>query len=342
MEEANQSINRNQNREDEEERMAADAEKRKRLLLSNNLAANTTAEATRRVKLLMLGDSGVGKSSLIMRWTLDTFSPSLQSTVGVNFKSRKVHVANELMQVQVWDTAGQEQFHKITTSYYKGAQGIMLVYDVTDPASLANIEYWIKNIKHHASDQVQVALVGNKTDLRGAGEDPAKRCCETEHGQKIAAKYGIPFFETSAKDSENVEIAFLTLVEHIAIGGSGAGTHSPGTAASNGSQQGQGGSGLGQSTSSANSSSSAGGGQQDRKSIVEKAEKSRFLGVFKNKSSSSGKSPPPIPPATGAAAGTGSGSGTGAAAAGSPAQGGAGSNGEGSPEGEDKEKCVIS
>jgi len=338
LEEANQSINRNQNREDEEERMAADAEKRKRLLLSNNLAANTSAEATRRVKLLMLGDSGVGKSSLIMRWTLDTFSPSLQSTVGVNFKSRKVHVANELMQVQVWDTAGQEQFHKITTSYYKGAQGIMLVYDVTDPASLANIEYWIKNIKHHASDQVQVALVGNKTDLRGAGADPAKRCCETEHGQKIAGKYGIPFFETSAKGSENVEIAFLTLVEHIALGGSsGAGTHSPGTAGSNGSQQaGAGpGNGLSQSSSSTSSSSSAGGNQQDRKSIVEKSEKSRFLGVFKNKSSSSGKSPPPIPPATGAAV------------AGSPAQGGAGAgpqgaNGEGSPEGEDKEKCIIS
>lgn len=270
----------------------------------------------------MLGDSGVGKSSLIMRWTLDTFSPSLQSTVGVNFKSRKVHVANELMQVQVWDTAGQEQFHKITTSYYKGAQGIMLVYDVTDPASLANIEYWIKNIKHHASDQVQVALVGNKTDLRGANSDPTKKSCETEHGQKIAGKYGIPFFETSAKDSFNVEIAFLTLVEHIADGGSsGAASHSPGTGAASAAPSAG---GLGQSNSS-----SSGGGSQDRKSIVEKAEKSRFLGVFKGKSSSSGKAPPPIPPVTGAA--------------GSPAPGGAPQTAvEGSPEGEDKEKCIVS
>lgn len=111
--------------------MAADAEKRKRLLLSNStrnsisnkdgtLSLNDSA-ANRRVKILMLGDSGVGKSSLILRWTLDTFSPSLTSTVGVNFKSRKINVANELTQVQVWDTAGQEHFHKITTSYYKGS-----------------------------------------------------------------------------------------------------------------------------------------------------------------------------------------------------------------------------
>lgn len=339
MEEANQSLNRTHNREDDDDRIAAENEKRNRLL-ANNLAANTSAEATRRVKLLMLGDSGVGKSSLIMRWTLDSFSPSLQSTVGVNFKSRKVHVANELVQVQVWDTAGQEQFHKITTSYYKGAQGIMLVYDVTDRASLANIEYWIKNIKHHASDQVQVALVGNKTDLRSANTDPTKKFCEMVHGREIAAKYGIPFFETSAKDSFNVEIAFLSLVEHIVLGSSGSsGNNSSTSAAASHSP----GSGTSAGSSSAVSSSSSTSGA-DRKSIVEKAEKPRFLGgVFKSKSFNGGKAAAAPPVSTSnngsspnAAAATGGGNGQ----AQSQAQQVIG--GDGGAEGDDKEKCIIS
>lgn len=99
----------------------ADAERRRRLQVTSTIATiNPTDPVGRRVKLLMLGDSGVGKSSLIYRWTLDTFSPSLTSTVGVNFKSKKIDLHGEIIQVQVWDTAGQEQFHKITTSYYKG------------------------------------------------------------------------------------------------------------------------------------------------------------------------------------------------------------------------------
>lgn len=294
--------------------MAADAEKRKRLLLANNLAANSSAEATRRVKLLMLGDSGVGKSSLIMRWTMDTFSPSLVSTVGVNFKSRKVNVCNELMQVQVWDTAGQEQFHKITTSYYKGAQGIMLVYDVTDPSSLANIEYWIKNIKSHASDTVQVALIGNKTDLRVVSSDPTRKCCETERGQEIALKYGIPFFETSAKDSFNVDIAFLTLVEHIADSTGGA--HSPGSATGlHAVSVAPGLNGNGAASSS---------GLDRRAAPVDKGDKTRLFGSFKrgNSQQNNKNSATPSPLPVGAAHTNGSDAGN--------------------LNGTDKEKCVIS
>ncbi len=177
---------------------------------------SSQTDPARRVKILMLGDSGVGKSSLILRWTLDTFSPSLTSTVGVNFKSKKVTVRGEAVQVQVWDTAGQEQFHKITTSYYKGAQGIMLVYDVTDQKSLDNVAYWIKNIKSHASDSVQVALVGNKCDLRAPNSASAgKKVVDFEKGREIAAAFGVPFFETSAKESTNVNDGFTTLVAHI-------------------------------------------------------------------------------------------------------------------------------
>jgi len=120
----------------------------------------------RRFKILLLGDSGVGKSSLILRWTEDRYLATLTGTVGVNFKSKKVTIDEEAVHIQVWDTAGQQQFHKITTSYYRGAHGIMIVYDVSDPESLANVEYWIRNIKTHAAASVRVLLVGNKTDLR--------------------------------------------------------------------------------------------------------------------------------------------------------------------------------
>ena len=168
----------------------------------------------RRVKLLMLGDSGVGKSSLILRYTADSFNPSLVGTVGVNFKSRKEIIDGEAVQVQVWDTAGQEHFHKITTSYYKGANGIVLVYDVSDKRSMDNVEYWVKNIKAHASDSVHVALVGNKTDLR-KDQEKNGNCSDPEAGKEFAQRYGVPYFETSAKDAINVNEAFKTLVANI-------------------------------------------------------------------------------------------------------------------------------
>jgi small GTP-binding protein len=195
LEEAHQQTLNKSSREDEEERMAADAEKRKRMLAANHQASSSANEPFKRFKLLLLGDSAVGKSSLILRWTMDTFSANLTSTVGVNFKSRKVQCYGEWIQVQVWDTSGQENFHKITTSYYRGAQGIMLVYDVTEKKSLENVTYWIKNIKAHASESVQIVLVGNKIDLRdGSSSIEGKSIVTTEMGRQVAQKFGVPFF----------------------------------------------------------------------------------------------------------------------------------------------------
>lgn len=167
----------------------------------------------KKFKILMLGDSGVGKSSLINRWTADTFSPTLVGTVGVDFKAKKVQFGSEQMNVQVWDTAGQEQFHKITTSYYKGANGIMLVYDVSDLSSFGNVEYWIKNIKLHASEHVHIALIGNKIDLRSTSDNST---VSFEQGHSLAMQFSVPYFETSAKDATNVESAFCTVVSSIA------------------------------------------------------------------------------------------------------------------------------
>jgi small GTP-binding protein len=169
----------------------------------------------RKFKILMLGDSGVGKSSLINRWTSDTFTATLVGTVGVDFKAKKVQLGSEFMNIQVWDTAGQEQFHKITTSYYGGANGIMLVYDISDKSSFNNVEYWIRNIKQHASSNVHVALIGNKIDLRPTTTTSDKQAISYETGAALASKHSVPYFETSAKDATNVESAFLTMVANI-------------------------------------------------------------------------------------------------------------------------------
>lgn len=203
--------------EEEQERKDAEAERLLRLGVASQHhpavhALQMTDQLNKKVKLLLLGDSGVGKSSLILRWTMDTFNASLISTFGVNFKSKRVHVNGEAIQVQVWDTAGQEQFHKITTSYYRGANAIILVFDVSDALTFNNVEYWMKSIKAHAADSVHVVLVGNKTDLRTSS---SSSCITHEKGKEVADRFGVPYFETSAKDSMNVDLAFMTPVRTI-------------------------------------------------------------------------------------------------------------------------------
>mmetsp|Transcript_26609 Transcript_26609/g.29648 ORF Transcript_26609/g.29648 Transcript_26609/m.29648 type:complete len:208 (-) Transcript_26609:189-812(-) len=161
------------------------------------------------VKLLLIGDSGVGKSCLLLRFTEDTFTPSFITTIGIDFKIRTIDVEKERVKLQIWDTAGQERFRTITTAYYRGAMGILLVYDVTDEKSFVNIRNWIKSIEQHASENVQKVLLGNKCDL------DHKKVIDTEKGQALANEMGIPFYETSAKDSVNVEEAFFNIAKDI-------------------------------------------------------------------------------------------------------------------------------
>uniref|UniRef100_A0A8C2TQK4 Ras-related protein Rab-1 n=1 Tax=Coturnix japonica TaxID=93934 RepID=A0A8C2TQK4_COTJA len=128
---------------------------------------------------------------------------------GIDFKIKTVELQGKKIKLQIWDTAGQERFHTITTSYYRGAMGIMLVYDITNAKSFENISKWLRNIDEHANEDVERMLLGNKCDM----ED--KRVVPKAKGEQIAREHGIRFFETSAKANINIEKAFLTLAEDI-------------------------------------------------------------------------------------------------------------------------------
>ncbi|CAI9766280.1 unnamed protein product [Fraxinus pennsylvanica] len=128
----------------------------------------------------------------------------------IDFKIRTIELDGKRIKLQIWDTAGQERFRTITTAYYRGAMGILLVYDVTDESSFNNIRNWIRNIEQHASDNVNKILVGNKADM-----DESKRAVPTSRGQALADEYGIKFFETSAKTNMNVEEVFFSIARDI-------------------------------------------------------------------------------------------------------------------------------
>ncbi|KAI9009144.1 ras family-domain-containing protein [Hyaloraphidium curvatum] len=161
------------------------------------------------IKLLLIGDSGVGKSCLLLRFSDDSFTPSFITTIGIDFKIRTIELDGKRIKLQIWDTAGQERFRTITTAYYRGAMGILLVYDVTDERSFNNIRNWIRNIEQHASEGVNKILIGNKCDMTD------KKVISTEQGQALADEYGIRFLETSAKSNINVEEAFFSLARDI-------------------------------------------------------------------------------------------------------------------------------
>ncbi|GMP50236.1 hypothetical protein CsSME_00016936 [Camellia sinensis var. sinensis] len=172
--------------------------------------ARARADYDYLIKLLLIGDSGVGKSCLLLRFSDDSFTTSFITTIGIDFKLRTIELDGKRIKLQIWDTAGQERFRTITTAYYRGAMGILLVYDVTDESSFNNIKNWIKNIEQHASDNVNKILVGNKADM-----DESKRAVPTSWGQALADEYGIKFFETSAKTNLNVEQVFFSIARDI-------------------------------------------------------------------------------------------------------------------------------
>lgn len=160
-------------------------------------------------KLLLIGNSAVGKSSLLLRFSDNIFNESFLPTIGVDFKIRTFELSSKTVKLQIWDTAGQERFKTITSSYYKGAHGIILTYDITDKQSFKDIENWLTEVEKFANENVIKLLVGNKCDLE------SQRQVTFDEGKEYADSLGIQFLETSAKNNANVEKAFFTLANEI-------------------------------------------------------------------------------------------------------------------------------
>jgi len=160
-------------------------------------------------KLVLIGDSGVGKSCLLLRFADDTYTESHISTIGVDFKIRTIQLEGKTIKLQIWDTAGQERFRTITSSYYRGAHGIIVVYDTTDSETFEHVKTWLHEIDRYASENVNKLLVGNKSDLT------TKRQVDHDAAKEFADQVSIPFLETSAKNATNVEDAFMQMAAHI-------------------------------------------------------------------------------------------------------------------------------
>ncbi|XP_028312601.1 RAB3D, member RAS oncogene family, a [Gouania willdenowi] len=160
-------------------------------------------------KLLIIGNSSVGKTSFLFRYADDSFTPAFVSTVGIDFKVKTIYRNEKRIKLQIWDTAGQERYRTITTAYYRGAMGFLLMYDITSQDSFCAVQDWATQIKTYSWDNAQVVLVGNKLDLEEDRQVP------TENGQRVAKELGFQFFEASAKDNINIKQVFDKVVDVI-------------------------------------------------------------------------------------------------------------------------------
>ncbi|XP_068641330.1 ras-related protein Rab11D [Aristolochia californica] len=160
-------------------------------------------------KVVLIGDSAVGKSQILSRFARNEFSLDSKATIGVEFQTRTLVIQHKSVKAQIWDTAGQERYRAVTSAYYRGAVGAMLVYDITKRQTFDHIPRWLEELRSHADKNIVIILIGNKTDL----ED--QRAVPTEDAKEFAQKEGLFFLETSALEATNVENAFITVLTEI-------------------------------------------------------------------------------------------------------------------------------
>jgi len=160
-------------------------------------------------KIVIIGDTGVGKSNLMSRFTKDEFSKDTKATIGVEFATRQIEHDNKTIEAQVWDTAGQERYKAITAAYYRGSIGALLVYDITNRNSFQNCERWLRELRAHTDPSMVAMLVGNKCDMRH------RQQVDVEDAKDFAEDNNLAFIETSALDSTNVDLAFETICIEI-------------------------------------------------------------------------------------------------------------------------------
>lgn len=194
----------------------------------------SSVKPTTSVKLVLLGEAAVGKSSLVLRFVSDDFQENKEPTIGAAFLTQKCTLANRVVKFEIWDTAGQERFASLAPMYYRNAQSAVVVYDVTKPASFIRARHWVNELKSQGSPNIIIALVGNKLDLTGeqegqepgavvadeetgpAGDLPGRKV-SYEEGEKLAQEEGLLFFEASAKTGFNVRKIFLAIANKIPL-----------------------------------------------------------------------------------------------------------------------------
>ena len=174
------------------------------------MTASQAAKFDYLLKYIIIGDAAVGKSNLLLRYTHGQFNEKYQLTIGVEFGAKNVNIRDKLYRVQIWDTAGQESFRSITRAYYKNSVCALIVYDISKRDTFNNVSIWIEDCKNQSPKTIYMILVGNKSDL----ED--RREVSIEEGKELAEKYGIDFYETSAKTGDNVEEIFFNSADEIA------------------------------------------------------------------------------------------------------------------------------
>ncbi|KAK8949967.1 Ras-related protein Rab11C [Platanthera guangdongensis] len=164
-------------------------------------------------KIVLIGDSGVGKSNILSRFTRNEFSLDSKSTIGVEFATKTIQVYEQIegktVKAQIWDTAGQERYRAITSAYYRGAVGAFLIYDITKRQTFENIQRWLRELRDHADSNIVIMMAGNKSDLKHL------RAVSTEDAESMAEKEGLSFLETSALEAINIDRAFQTILAEI-------------------------------------------------------------------------------------------------------------------------------